>query len=89
MSDANLCMHSHARLGVFGGILPCKILEIRWYETAEAILGQKQSHSNYMARKVLHPIFACPRTYMYAFVKPADIKFQREKVLMLAELQLG
>ena len=39
---------------------PRKFLEIRHSEIAsEAILGQKQNHSSYMARRVLHPIFGC------------------------------
>ena len=40
-------------------MLPSKILEIRCSEIAfEAILGQKQSRSSYMARGVLHPNLA-------------------------------
>ena len=42
-------------------MLPQEILEIRCSEIAsEAILGQKQSCSSYMVRRVLHPIFGCP-----------------------------
>ena len=41
-------------------MLPQEILEIRCSEIAsEAILGQKQSCSSYMACGVLHPIFGC------------------------------
>ena len=42
-----------------------------------AIFGQKQSRSSYQFLAVLH-----------AFAKPADLKFPREKVLRLAELQV-
>ena len=39
--------------------------EIRCSEIAsEAILGQKQSRSSYMARGILHPIFGCPRLHL-------------------------
>ena len=73
MSDLYVCMHNHARLVSLGGMLPHKIL-IRCSEIAsEAILGQRQSLSSYMARRVLHPIFGCLR--MYAFAKPGDIEF--------------
>ena len=42
-----------------------KCLEIRCSEIAsEAILGQKQSCSSYMARGVLHPIFGCPHMHL-------------------------
>ena len=45
------CMHKHARLGGSGGMLPQEILENRCSEIAsEAILGQKQNRSSYMAR---------------------------------------
>ena len=51
---------------------PQEILEIRCSEIASvAILGQKQSHSSYMAHGVLHPIFGCPCT----FTKLADFEF--------------
>ena len=61
---------------------PRNFLEIRCCEVAsEAILGQKQSRSSYMAHGVLHPIFG--------FAKSADIKFPREKLLWLAEQQVG
>ena len=52
-------------------------------DASEAILGQKQSHSSYMAHKVLHPIIGC--NMVYAFAKLADIEFPREK----AEQQVG
>ena len=61
------CMHAQAwkTRGVWGHALPGKFLEIRWSEIAsEAILGQKHSHTSYMARGVLHPIFACPRMHL-------------------------
>ena len=65
MSDVYVYMHKHASLGKSGGMLPMKFLEIRCSEIAwgAVTLGQKQSHSSYMARKVLHPIFGCP--YMH------------------------
>ena len=54
-----------ARLGGPGGMLPRTFLEIRCSEIAsEAILGQKQSRSSYMARGVLHPIIGCPCMYL-------------------------
>ena len=63
-----VCMHKHARLG--GGAETCyprKFLEIRCYEIAsETIVGQKQSCSSYMARRVLHPIFAGLSMYAFA-----------------------
>ena len=31
---------------------------------SEAILGQKQSRSSYMAHGVLHPIFGCPCVHL-------------------------
>ena len=44
---------------------PRKFWEIRCSEIAsEAILGQKQSRSSYMARGVLHPIIGCPSMYL-------------------------
>ena len=44
-----VCMHKHARLGGPGGVLPQKIfIQIKCSETASvAILGQKQSQSNF------------------------------------------
>ena len=54
MSD----LQKHARLGVSGACSPRKF---KCSEIAsEAILGQKQSRSGYMARGVLHPNFGCP-----------------------------
>ena len=44
---------------------PPGFLEMRCSEIAsEAILGQKQSRSSYMARGVLHPIFGCPFVHL-------------------------
>ena len=50
-----ICIHKHARLGGSEGILPQECL---WSEIAsEAIVGQKQSLSSYMAHmSILHPI---------------------------------
>ena len=56
MHGCLICMYAynHARLGGSGS--PRKFLEIRCSEIAsEAILGQKQSRSSYMAREILHP----------------------------------
>ena len=61
VSDVNVYMHNHARLGGLGAWSPRKIFEIRCSKIAsEAILEQKQSRSSYMAHRVLHPIFGCP-----------------------------
>ena len=61
VSDVNVYMHKHARLGGSGGMLPKKNF-IRCSEIAsEAILGQQQSRCSYMDRGVLHPIFGCSR----------------------------
>ena len=55
MCDVYVCMHKHVRLGGSGSIAPRKFF------ATEAILGQKQSRSRYMAcRVVLHPILGCP-----------------------------
>ena len=56
----HIWMYEYARLGGSGGMPPRKFLEIRCSEIAsEAILGQKQSGSSYMARGAMHPIFGC------------------------------
>ena len=68
-------------------MLPSKFSEIRCSEiVSEAILGQKQSRSSYMTRRNIAPDFWLS---MYALVKPADFDFPREKVLVLAEQQVG
>ena len=65
VSDVYVCMHKHARLGGSGGMLPHENFRMRCSEIAsEAILGQKQSRSSYMARGVLHQIFGCPRMHL-------------------------
>ena len=82
-------MQPYKTRGSRGDAPPKKFLEIRRSEIpSEAILGQKQSRSSYMARGVLHSIFGCPCMH---FVKPADVEFPREKVLglRLAEQQVG
>ena len=57
-------------LGGLGACSPRKFLEIRCSEIAsQAILGQKHSHTSYLTRGVLHPIFSCPCMH---FTKPAD-----------------
>ena len=54
-------LHKHTRLGGSGACSPRKFLEIRCPEiVSEAILGQKHSHTSYLARGVLHPIISCP-----------------------------
>ena len=86
VSDLYVCMHKHAKLGGSGACSLRKSLESRCSEIAsEAILGQKQSRSSYMARGELHPMS------MYAFAKPADFGFPLEKVLSLrlAEQQVA
>ena len=58
MSD----IRKYARLGGYGGMLPQEnFLEIRCSEIAsEAIWdGSRTIKVNYMARRVLHPIFGC------------------------------
>ena len=50
-------LYKHTRLGGLGACSPRKF---RCPEIAsEAILGQKHSHTSYLARGVLHPIFSC------------------------------
>ena len=45
--------------------IPRKFLEIRCSGIAsEAILGQKYSHTSYLARGVLRPIFTCPLMHL-------------------------
>ena len=54
------CIIKDSRVVGSGGMLPKEILEIRCSEIAsEAILGQKQSCSMYIAHRVLHPGFGC------------------------------
>ena len=44
-----------------GACSPKEFLDIRCSEIAsEAIFGQKQSRSSYMAHRAFHPIFGCP-----------------------------
>ena len=87
MDVCHVCMYTympkHARLGGLGASLEIRCSEI----ASEAILGQKQSRSSYMARGVLHPIFGCPR--MDYFAVPADLEFPRKKVLRLTKQQVG
>ena len=57
-------------------MLPQEFLEIRRSEIAsDAILGQKQSRSSYMARGVLYPIFGFQRMR----AKPDDFDFQERR----------
>ena len=74
-----VCMHAKAckTRGVWGHAPLGNFLENRCSEiVSEAILGEKQSRSSYMAPGVLHRIFGCP----CAFAKPANLEFLREKV---------
>ena len=68
-------MHKHATLGECGGMLPVELHALRLLPFGH--LGQKHSCSSCMAHRALHPIFSCP----YAFAKPGDVQFPREKVL--------
>ena len=69
-----------------GGLGACSPRKIRCSEIAsQAILGQKHSHTSYLTRGVLHPIFSCPGMH---FTKPADLEFFREEALRLAEEQV-
>ena len=88
MCDMYVWLHKHARLRGLGACSPRKFLEIRCSEMAsEAILGQSQSRSSYMARRVLYPCNFW--LSMYAFAKPAEIEFLREKVLRLGRTAGG
>ena len=86
MSDLYICMQPCKTRGRdLGACSPRKFLEIRCSEIAsEAILGQKQSRNTWIVEYCIQ--FGC---HVYAFVKPADIEFPREKVLRLAEKQIG
>ena len=64
-------MHKHATLGECGGMLP---VEITCSEIASEAIWDK---SRAVVAVWLHPIFSCP----YAFAKPGDVQFPREKVL--------
>ena len=88
MSD----LHKHARVGGLVVCSPRKFLEIRRSEIAsEAILGQKQSRSSYNTpRAMLHGSRSIASNFwlsVYAFAKPADFEFSRERVLRLASLE--
>ena len=70
-----------------GACSPRKFLEIISSEIAsEAILGQKQSCSSYMACRVLTPIFDCPYMHLLSQLTP---EFLRKKILRLAKQQVG
>ena len=80
-----MCMYAYiskqarkTRGGVWGDAPPRKFLEIRCSEIASgAIFGQKQRCSSYYFIQFL--------AVLHVFAKPADFKFQREKVLRSAE----
>ena len=73
-----ICIHKHARLEGLGGMLPQEIfLKIRCSEVvSEDISGWKKSHSGYMARGVLYPIFWLA---MYACALPAHFNFHKRR----------
>ena len=56
--DIYACPRMQYYIGGSGGMLPQEIG--RSEIASEAILGQKQSRSSYMAHEGLHPIFCCP-----------------------------
>ena len=70
-------MHKYARLGGGGRALPRKFLEIRSSKIASgAILEQKQN-------KALHGLRSISSNFWfstYAFAKPNDFGFPKEKV---------
>ena len=71
----HVCIHKHPSM-----LSPKEFLEIRCSEIAsEAILGQKQSRSSYVHGSRSIASNFC--LFMYAFAKPAEFEFLREKVL--------
>ena len=77
-------MDKNASLGGSGGMLPQEILEIRCSEIAsQAIFGQKQSCSSYMALEVLHATFGCPFMHL---LSQLTLNFHKRR---LAEQQVG
>ena len=72
MGVRHVCMHACKQdKGGLEACSPRKFLESGY---SEAILGQKQSLSSYMACKVLHPCNFALHVHIYAFAKPADIE---------------
>ena len=75
MCDVYVYMHKHERLGGSGGMLP---QEIRFSEIAsEAIFGQKQSCSSYMARRFVCCINFVLAQSTYALPMPAEFEFPK------------
>ena len=73
--DVYVYMHKHERLGGSGGMLP---QEIRFSEIAsEAIFGQKQSCSSYMARHFVCCINFVLAQSTYALPMPAEFEFPK------------
>ena len=69
MSDGYVCMRKQRGLymhkGVWGHSLPGVVFLFLISSSeiiSEAILGQKESHSRYIAHRILHPVLAvsCP-----------------------------
>ena len=77
-------MHKCGRLGKSGGMIPQgNFVKIRCFEiVSEAILDK----SRVVVATWIAENF---RLSIYTFTKPADIKFAREKVLRLAEQEVG
>ena len=74
-------MYACISMGDYGRLGACSPRKIGCSEIApEAIM------STYMACIVLHPVFAC---HIWTFAKPAHIEFPGDKVLWLAEQQVG
>ena len=73
MCDVYVYMHKHERLGESGDMLPHEIFEIidSLRLASEAILGQKQSFSSYMAHRFVCYIHFLAQ-FAYAFAMPAD-----------------
>ena len=78
-----VCMHKHVRVGGSVGCPPRKFLEIRCSEIAsEAILGQKQNRiATWLAEYCIQ--------FLAVHVRICDFEFPQEKVLKLAEQQMG
>ena len=75
MCDVYVYMHKHERLGGSGGMLP---QEIRFSEIAsEAIFGQKQSCSSYMARRFVCCINFVLAQSTYALPMLAEFEFPK------------
>ena len=81
------CMHKHARVSGSGSMLPqCRKLDALrlllrpFLDKSRAVVATCTWLAEYI-------VFDCPCTY--AFTKPADFECPREKVVRLAEQQVG